>query len=99
MAIVHFENLWEKAEQAMAISSDSDMEILGKISSVVDEIRDIYKASANSKDKNLVQGMKSKAVGRLLFNITALSGKEKIDVYASLKDQLDISSLKDKFIF
>lgn len=98
--IVHFEELWDKSEKlASGLNITEPTEILGKISSVVDEIRDIYKAAANAKDKQLVQGMKSKALGRMLLNISALSAKENIDVYAALKDQLDIHEIKESIKF
>ncbi len=99
MAKIHFEDLWYKSEKAYADSPSTDVEILGKISSVIDEIRDIYSVASNSNDKRLVQGMKSKAIGRLVMNIAALSAKENIDVYAALKDQLDIIQLRDKITF
>lgn len=97
--IVHFENLWDRAEKAAKSETIVESEVLGKALSNLEEIRDIYKTAASSKDKPLVQGMKSKALGRLLINIAALSAKENIDVYAALKDQLDILKLKEKFIF
>lgn len=94
--IVHFEDLWQMSEKKnLGIQTISETEIIGKISSSVNELRDIYKVSLNSKDKQLVQGMKFKAIGRLLYNLTALSAKEDIDVYAALKDQLDIDKLKE----
>ncbi len=99
MAKVHFEELWDKSEKISAPLVSNEMEILGKISSVVEEIKDIYTVAHKSKDKQLVQGMKSKALGRLIMNIAALSAKENIDVYSALKDQLEILELRDKITF
>jgi hypothetical protein len=99
MAKVHFEDLWDKSEKASSPLTSNEMEILGKISSVVDEIKDIYTVGEKSRDKQLLQGMKSKAIGRLVMNIAALSAKENIDVYAALKDQLEIIQLRDKITF
>lgn len=90
--IIHFENLWESCEK-MAGPENAE-EILGKISGGIDELRDIYKVSINSNDKKLVQGIKSKAVGRMLLALTALSAKENVDVYAALKEQLDVIKIK-----
>lgn len=99
MATIHFEDLWDKSEKASTPLISNEMEILGKISSVVEEIKDIYSVADRSKDKDLVKGMKSKALGRLIMNIAALSAKENIDVYAALKDQLEILELRDKITF
>jgi len=99
MAKVHFEDLWDKSEKASYPLTSNEMEILGKISSVVDEIKDIYSVGEKSRDKQLLQGMKSKALGRLVMNIAALSAKENIDIYAAMKDQLDIIQLRDKITF
>lgn len=97
--IVHFEELWNMAEKASSKQNSSDMELIGKISSAIDEISDIYKVSGKSNDKALVQGIKSKAIGRLLMTLAALSNKEGIDVYSAMKDQLDVIKLKEKAIF
>lgn len=94
--IIHFENLWEQVEKISITQVKDEREILGKIAGNLDEIRDIYKAANQSNDEKLIQGMKSKAIGRLIFNLTALSAKEKIDVYAALKDQFDTFRLRDK---
>lgn len=99
MAKVHFEDLWDKAEKANSFDDLGGQEVLAKISSTLEELRDIYKVSATSKDRSLISEMKSKAMGRLLINIANLSKKENIDVYASLKDQLDILDLRDKITF
>jgi len=91
--IIEFSELWEMCEK-LSPTTDSQ-EIIGRVSGVVDEIRDIYKVSVNSTDKRLVQGVKAKAVGRLLFALTALSEKEGIDVYQALKEQWEVAKAKE----
>ncbi len=92
--VIHFEDLWEMAEKTSP--QDLDLkEIIGQLRSSVEEIKDLYKAAESSKDSKLVQAMKSKAMGRLLVSLTALSAKDKIDVYAALKDQLDVAKIKE----
>ena len=97
--IVHFEQLWDMAEKLSSLEMSDEKEIFGRISSIVSELKDIYIVSPNSKDQTLTNAIKSKAIGRLLFAITALSSKEKIDAYAALKDQWQISSIKNKINF
>lgn len=94
--VIHFEDLWVKAEDKSKHILKDDKEILGHLSSIVNELKDIYSVSEKSNDKVLVLGIKSKAVGRLLFTLTALSAKENLDVYKSLKDQLDVLEIQNK---
>lgn len=96
---IHFEDLWERAEKVSVLELRDEKESLARISAIIAEIRDIYIVSANASDKSLVKGIQSKAIGRLLFALTALSGKEDVDVYAALKDQLDVLELKEKINF
>jgi hypothetical protein len=93
---VHFEDLWEKTEAVASLEFKDEAEVLARLASNVSELKDIYRVSVNSNDKNLIKGVKSKAIGRLLYALTALSSKEEIDVYAALKDQWDISEFKEK---
>lgn len=93
--IIHFEQLWEMCEKISSSNFIDDKEIIGRITSVIDEIKDIYLVAPSSKDKKIVQEIKSKALGRLLMNIAALSNKENIDIYSSMKDQFDILKLRD----
>jgi hypothetical protein len=88
--VIHFENLWSMCEKMSEKEPLKDLEVIGRMSSVIEELRGIYKAAQETKDKNFVKGMKSKAFGRLLMNVAALSAIEDIDVYAALKEQLDI---------
>lgn len=93
---IHFEDLWLRCEK-LSPTADAQ-QALGQMAASIAELRDIYKVAEKSTDKRLVQGMKEKAVGRLLMTLTSLSAIENIDVYAALKDQWNMEQAKNALL-
>lgn len=94
---VHFENLWEHAENAQQknVSACSTNDIIEELLMKVN----LYKTSDNKEwDNDQRKSIKSRLMGEILFTLTKLSIKENIDVYESLASILvnrKISSLPD----
>ena len=92
---IHFENLWEHAENAQQknASACNTIDIIEELLMKIN----LYKTSDNKDfDDEQRKSIKSRLMGEILFTLTKLSIKDNIDVYESLASTLvtrKISSL------
>jgi hypothetical protein len=94
--IVHFEDLWLRAE-AISKSKFTDVNsILDNISSLFIDYKNIHEIHMKHPDSVMGAPLKEKTIGKIFFAITALSSKEDIDVYTCLKQEYDINNLQNK---
>src|ERR1700674_3313548 len=94
--IVHFEDLWLRAETISKSKFTDINSILESLLSSITDYKNINDVHMKHPDSVMGTPLKEKTIGKIFFAFTALSSKEDIDVYACLKQEYDINNLQNK---
>lgn len=86
---IHFENLWEAAEKIASnkYGKLNDNEIMNELTL---SITAYEKALTTDLSDDIRNEFKKRILGHMVFIMTAISAKENINVYAVLKEEMDI---------
>ena len=89
--IIHFETLYNQAEEVSAqkYKDKSSEEIKKQIS----ELLGSYVESETVGSEEITNSLKNRYLGEIMFLITYLSHKDKINIYSSLKEQIIINKI------
>jgi hypothetical protein len=84
MTFKHFEELWVEAERASTSTYNvkSNMEVFKELSDTIDMMLNYT--------EGLGSGYYEPKIGKLLYLISVLSEREKINVYAALKNTIEL---------
>lgn len=92
--MISFDELWEKCEQFQQQYNGNE-----SLKSVIDELLlkiNLYKAVNNKEiPKEEADKMKIRILGEILLNISALSGKDNINIYDALYTALNFRMPKN----
>lgn len=93
--VIHFETLWEMAEK-VSIQSQAAFTTDQVIDNIVETIGNLKGFNKPELADEIKAALKKRAIGEVLFLITALSEREKIDVYSALKDEMSLQEMDVK---
>ena len=79
--------MWEKAEN-IAVQTNKLISTNDILTNIADIANNIKKYDQSEFADEIKAALKKRAIGELLFLIATISDREKIDVYAALKDEL-----------
>jgi hypothetical protein len=90
---IHFEELWEKAENLHqgSISSETDASIAEELSFKIDLYRDVAKKEGIPETEK--RAIQSRLMGEVLLTLTKLSLKDNVDVYQALSIAMQYRSI------
>ena len=91
--IIHFEELYEKSEQISSnIHKNTTTEDLIKlITNLLADYKDINLSTITDEVKN---SLKNRYMGEVVFLLTAISVRDNINVYAALKQEMNLNETK-----
>src|SRR5229473_2835616 len=90
--VIHYEELWERAE-IIAAQINKPIPTNDILTNIVDTANNIKKYDQSEFADEIKSALKKRAIGELLFLITTISDREKIDVYAALKDEMYLQEI------
>lgn len=85
--MMHFEELWELSEKTSTKLSDTQEEILFKLTQDLKE----YEKLNNVPSKEIQNILRTKKLGEILFKITQISRIDNINSYAALHTEIKIA--------
>jgi hypothetical protein len=90
---LHFEALWEKAEQLhqSSINGETDASIAEELTFKIDLYRDIAKKEGIPEEE--MHALQSRLMGEILLTLTKLSLKDNVDVYQALSVAMQYRSI------
>jgi hypothetical protein len=90
-SIVHFETLYEQAEQLAKQRNEnkSTADIVKEIS----ELLTSYSETDAIDSKEITKSLKNRYLGEVMFLITALSQRDDVNVYGALQQQLTLNKI------
>jgi hypothetical protein len=88
-----FEALWEASEAIAApmYAQQSSEELTKELIDLFDNYKQLDQNTKMPKD--VITSLKKHCIGQLLFIITALSGRDGINVYASLLEEMKLNQI------
>ncbi len=89
---MHFEQLWEQAENTFQLDNKSTEEILNNLQLKIDLYRSVF-SKINSAPKEEAEKMKAHLMGEIILTLTNLSYKENINVFHALKVSLEFAKI------
>lgn len=89
---MHFENLWEQAENNFVNNNSSVEEVLNNIILRVNLYQSFFQKIKDAPTEEASK-IKSHLMGEILITLTHLSYKENIDVFQALKMSLDFANI------
>lgn len=89
--VLHYEQVWEQAEQATLKNPMLRSELFIKIKQEIDE----YAKLDNIPSKEIQNVLKTKKLGEILFKISELSRVDDINTYAALLMEVQLANSKD----
>jgi hypothetical protein len=94
--VVHYEVLWERAEEVAATKHPNTTDAIKQLSSLIKDLSAIHQTALDNPKSEIAQSLKAKAIGQVLFLLTSISAHEKIDVYLALKNEYELSLFQDQ---
>lgn len=97
---MHFEHLWEQAENTFQMKTFSLEEVINNLLLKINLYHSFVEKMNNDVSDEEVSKIKTHLMGEILLTLTQLSYKENINVFQALKMSLDFNNvnlLNDKW--
>lgn len=92
--IVHFEELYNQAE-TLSSQIYKNLSIEELIKDINDLLQNYKEIDISTHPNEVKSSLKKRYLGEILFLITSISDRDKINVYAALKEEIALNKLEE----
>jgi len=87
--ILHFEQLWEQAEQlSVKAFAAQDKGVIELITSLLEDYRNLIDSEL---PQEVVVSLRKRCIGEIVFWLTVISAKDNINVYGALMEEIKLN--------